>query len=281
VRLRRVNTQATTLPADPSAARMTDTVAALAARELAGRRVATPGGARARTILAAVLTELDAVSTTDRFDTAAGVATNLYATVVPAAPGGTEIWLTAHYDGVGDLDGVHRPGASDNASGVAVVLEAARLLKHSMPTWVGLSVALLDGEEIGAVGSARHAAGLAAEGRAPLIINVDGAGELNEAVAVEAGGPAMPILTALDAAGKATGVPLRAGQVASDNRRYAAAGLATAGLGAGMPGYHSEHDTAERVRPETLTAMASLVVATVTRLASARPNTETEPGVSR
>ena len=39
--------------AEPSAERMKATVAALAARELAGRRVATPGGAAARSRLSA------------------------------------------------------------------------------------------------------------------------------------------------------------------------------------------------------------------------------------
>jgi len=51
-------------------------------------------------------------------------------------------------------------------------------------------------------------------------------------------------------------------KVASDNRRYAAAGLATVGIGAGMAGYHSPADTADRVDPATLAAVARLVVAT-------------------
>jgi NADPH-dependent 2,4-dienoyl-CoA reductase/sulfur reductase-like enzyme len=148
------------------------------------------------------------------------------------------------------------------------------VLKDRLPVGAGLQVALLDGEEIGAVGAAHHAARPAAEGHTPLIVNVDGAGELIEAVAVEAGGPAMPILAALDAAGKATGVPLRAGQVASDNRQYAAAGLAAVGLGAGMPGYHSAGDTADRVQPETLAAMAQLVVGAVIELAQQNSHTE-------
>jgi hypothetical protein len=52
-------------------------------------------------------------------------------------------------------------------------------------------VALLDGEETGALGSAHHAAQLRAAGATPLVINVDGAGYLNDAAAVEAGGPAL------------------------------------------------------------------------------------------
>ncbi|WP_194923667.1 M28 family peptidase [Catenulispora pinisilvae] len=91
----------------------------------------------------------------------------------------------------------HRPGASDNASGVAVALDAARLLKNCLPQGIGLSIALLDGQEIGTLGSAHHATRLAAKGRSPLIINVDRAGELNGSVAVAAGGTAMPILTAM------------------------------------------------------------------------------------
>ena len=57
-------------------------------------------------------------------------------------------------------------------------------------------------------------------------------------------------------------------KVASDNRRYAAAGLATAGIGAGMAGYHSPADTPDRVETGTLSAVARLVVATGLLLAA-------------
>jgi aminopeptidase YwaD len=169
-------------------------------------------------------------------------------------PSAAEIRLTAHYDGVGDLPGLRQPAAADNASGVAVVLEAARVLAGVVP----VEVALLDGEEVGALGSAHHAVSAGKP-----VINVDGVGHLNEAVAVEAGGPAHGHLAALDHAGRAVGRPLVAGPVASDNRRYAAAGLAAVGIGAGMAGYHSPADTPERVDPGTLVAIARLVVATV------------------
>lgn len=167
--------------------------------------------------------------------------------------------LTAHYDGVGDHPGLRQPGASDNASGVAVVLEAARILPPVLPA--GLSVALLDGEEIGALGSAHHAGRLAPAGGAPSVINVDGAGRLDRAAAVEAGGPATGLLAVLDQAGRHTGLPLTASPVASDNRRYAAAGLAAVGIGAGMGGYHSPADSPDRVDPATLVAVCRFVVA--------------------
>jgi hypothetical protein len=174
--------------------------------------------------------------------------------------GGGRVLLTAHYDGVGDLPGLRQPGASDNASGVAVVLEAARVLALVLPG--GLSVAVLDAEEIGALGSAHHAGRLAAAGAAPWVINVDGAGRLDQAAAVEAGGPAHGLLAVLDQAGRHVGLPLTAGPVASDNRRYAAAGLPAVGIGAGMGGYHSPADTPDRVQVATLVAVCRLVVAT-------------------
>ncbi|MFD0575492.1 M28 family peptidase [Dactylosporangium darangshiense] len=177
------------------------------------------------------------------------------------AAGGPDLLLTAHYDGVGDHPGLRQPAAADNASGVAVVLEAAAVLAETLPGDVGLAVALLDGEEAGALGSAHHAGRLRAAGAAPIVINVDGAGHLHEAAAVEAGGPAHALLAALDQAGRHTGLPLVAGPVASDNRRYAAAGFAAVGIGAGMAGYHSPADTPDRVETATLEAVARLTVA--------------------
>lgn len=189
-------------------------------------------------------------------------ATNLHARYRQPAPGGLDLLLTAHYDGVGDHPGLRQPAAADNGSGVAVVSETARLLAPVLPDGIGLSVALLDAEETGALGSAHHARQLAEAGSRPVVINVDGAGHLNTAAAVEAGGPAHGLLAVLDQAARHTGLPLTAGPVASDNRRYAAAGLAAIGIGAGMAGYHSPADTADRVETATLAVIAHLIVAT-------------------
>lgn len=202
--------------------------------------------------------------------------TNIHARLRPPAPGAVDLLLTAHYDGVGDHPGLRLPAASDNATGVAVVLEAARILTAGLPAGVGLSVALLDGEEVGALGSAHHTTQLRAEGAAPLVINVDGAGRLDGAAAVEAGGPAHRLLALLDQAGRHTGVPLAAGPVASDNRRYGGAGFAAIGIGAGMGGYHSPADTPDKVDPATLGAIARLVVATA-HLTGTAPATISSP----
>lgn len=189
--------------------------------------------------------------------------TNIYGVLAEPLPGHIAVLLTAHFDGVGDDPQLRHPAAADNASGVAVVLEAARLLSAHLPAGTGLAVALLDGEEVGARGSAHHAPQLTAR---TFVINVDGAARLGEAAAVEAGGPAEPLLAAVDQAGRLTGVPLRAGAMASDNRRYAAAGLPAIGIGMGMPGYQTPAETPDRVEARTLLAATNLVVATVNHL---------------
>jgi aminopeptidase YwaD len=194
------------------------------------------------------------------------IGTNVYGTFRPAAAGRLGILLTAHFDGVGDdPDGTRFPASADNASGVAVVVEAARSLHQVLPAGVGLRVALLDGEEVGAWGSAHHAARVSA---GTFVINVDGAAGMHEAAAVEAGGPAHALLAALDQAGRAAGVALRPAAMASDNRRYAAAGLPSIGLGFGIPGYQTPAETPDRVDPSTLDAALRLVVATVLGLAT-------------
>lgn len=189
---------------------------------------------------------------------------------LPIAPdgvaGGPRVLLTAHFDGVGDDPDRRLPAAADNASGVAAVLEAARVLRGALTTPVELSVSFLDAEEAGAWGSAHHAPGVPPD---TMVINLDGAAQLHQAASVEAGGPAHALLAALDQAGRLTGVPLRAGVMASDNRRYAAAGLAVIGIGMGMPGYQTPAETPERVEPATLEAAARLLTATVWLLASA------------
>ncbi len=178
-------------------------------------------------------------------------------------PGAASVLLTAHYDGVGDDPDQRLPGAADNASGCAVVLEAARQLAGTVPPGTGLAVAFLDAEEAGAVGSAHHAPQVPA---GTWVINVDGVGSLGDAVAVEAGGPAHALLAALDQAGRDTGIPLRGAAMASDNRRYAAAGLPAIGIGMGIPGYQTPAETPDRVEPATLSAATQLVVATVRNL---------------
>jgi len=183
---------------------------------------------------------------------------------------GAPLLLVAHYDGVGDDPQQRLPGAGDNATGVAVTLEAARILTAATLPPRPVALALTDAEEVGALGAQVHARWLVAVGVRPLVVNLDMAGWLHEPVAVEATpSPELttPLLRALDRAGRWLGIRLAGGPVASDNRRYAAAGLAAVGLGLGARAYHSPADTPDQVDDHALRTAARLLLATAWQLA--------------
>ncbi|GAH84739.1 unnamed protein product, partial [marine sediment metagenome] len=75
---------------------------------------------------------------------------NVVATL--AGEDSAQVLLVAHYDATSEMPGIYTPGADDNASGVAGVLEAARLMgthdwEHT------LRFVLFSGEEVGLFGS--------------------------------------------------------------------------------------------------------------------------------
>jgi Zn-dependent M28 family amino/carboxypeptidase len=95
--------------------------------------------------------------------------------VVAERPGGAKasetVILSAHYDHVWDC-----AGADDNASGVAVVLEAARVLRDAAPSRK-IVLAFWDYEEDGLVGSTAWARKARARGdRIEMVISLDGVG---------------------------------------------------------------------------------------------------------
>jgi len=143
-------------PGWPDSAALMRTVRALAADSMEGRRVGSPGGARARRYLLERLRLLDLAPWGTGYEypfplsgEVAGV--NLLA-VIPGQDRHRFLVLSAHYDHVGVQRGQIYNGADDNASGVAGVLALAaelrrRPLKHSV------LIALFDGEEAGLLGS--------------------------------------------------------------------------------------------------------------------------------
>jgi hypothetical protein len=177
--------------------------------------------------------------------------------------------IGAHYDGVGDdPDGCRIPGAADNAAGVAVVLELARIVQQrSIRPRRPIIFAAFDGEEVQAQGSRAYAQHLRAQGSRPLVVNLDGAARFNEAVWVEAGPGADELITALNIGGQWLEIPLVLGAVASDNRRYAAAGFPSVGVALGGVGGHTPADTPEFVDPEAMSLAARLLLATIWQLA--------------
>ena len=81
--------------------------------------------------------------------------------------------VTAHYDHLGILDDVPYPGADDNASGVAVLLAAARHFVRNQPRHT-VVFAALDAEELGLRGArALVNSALLSRGAVALNINLD------------------------------------------------------------------------------------------------------------
>jgi hypothetical protein len=102
------------------------------------------------------------------------VISSVLATLRGDEPGGRTYVISSHYDSRNsdNDDGVHdAPGADDNASGVACVLEAARALA-ALPLHATVIFAAFDAEEQGLYGSEHVANGLKAAG-------VDVEGDLN------------------------------------------------------------------------------------------------------
>ncbi|OGR75398.1 MAG: hypothetical protein A2X32_12825 [Elusimicrobia bacterium GWC2_64_44] len=103
--------------------------------------------------------------------------------LVGMVPGGSDkeryLILAAHYDHLPAKDGAVFPGADDNASGVAVLLELARHYA-SQPQARTVVFAAFDGEESGRLGSKAFVSGLPAamRGRMNAALNLDTVGRL-------------------------------------------------------------------------------------------------------
>ncbi len=99
-----------------------------------------------------------------------GTVTNIIANVLPGT--GKEILLTAHSDSV-----AAGPGAADDGSGVATLLETIRALKaRHLASRHPLTVLFTDGEENGMLGAAAYLHDPQARARTGVVINVEARG---------------------------------------------------------------------------------------------------------
>lgn len=111
---------------------------------------------------------------------------NVVAEKPGTAPDGERqlVYVTAHLDSINEAGGVNAPapGADDNASGAAGVLEIARVLAATT-TRHDLRLVLFGGEEQGLHGSRIHVGRLARADRSriAMVINMDMIGRLNTA----------------------------------------------------------------------------------------------------
>jgi len=128
----------------------------LADSAMEGRQIGTPGNALARTFLVRRFTELDLERVGTTFEQpftwhgSAGV--NLVARITGTRHPERVVLFSAHYDHIGIRGGQVNPGADDNASGSAALLQLAAWLKAHPPAHT-VCFCLFDGEEAGLYGS--------------------------------------------------------------------------------------------------------------------------------
>ncbi len=137
-----------------SSAEIEATITDLAA--IGTRYTFTDGDEAARDYLVDRFTDLGLVAELDPFDVSGTEANNILVVVPGTVTPETVFVFSAHYDSTSDDAMNFAPGADDNASGVAAVLEAARLVAaHPLTStaWFVLTAA----EEQGSLGSAHLA----------------------------------------------------------------------------------------------------------------------------
>ncbi|HOS99499.1 MAG TPA: M20/M25/M40 family metallo-hydrolase [Acidobacteriota bacterium] len=184
----------------------------------------------------------------------------------------------AHFDGCGAHIGFIYPGANDNASGAAVVLELARTM-NLWPVKPRRTVVfvLFGGEETGLQGSHAFAAGLPyGLRRAAAMVNIDMAGAGAGAwCGYSATPPAvLQAVEAADADAKIIGgkrAITRVGVRSSDFAPFFKLGIPCVSLSSDGPhlAYHEPGDTIYRINPEILGAMARLTAGIAANLADA------------
>lgn len=245
------------------------------------RRTATPGFVQARNWIAAQFVNFGYTAERVRTIEAALPDGTAFHNVVcmPEDPGSGFVLVCAHFDSISEMADVAAPGADDNASGIATMLEAARVLATT-PLHRKLMFVAFGGEEQGLHGSRALAAFAQAEGwMIDVVVNLDMVGFSD---------PAVPNVVAVeydqgnkvtgnDAAAKAFGLTMA--QVAadytalavvhtdiysSDYMPFEAKGYPCIGLydnGADHPFYHSTGDTVTLVDTARLVAVTRMVCA--------------------
>lgn len=199
--------------------------------------------------------------------------------IIGVLPGSREAWsdqsivLSAHYDHLGlgwpDVhagdEGKIHPGADDNASGVAVLIELARNLATEGGGSRNLVFAAFSGEEAGLQGSRYYVT----HPRFPVagirgVINMDTVGRLNDGeIAIHATGTADEWQHIFRGVGFVTGIKSRniAARVGgSDQDSFIDAGVPAVQFFTGAHGdYHRPSDTPDKVDDAGLVKIATFV----------------------
>lgn len=252
--------------------------------DLGPRYPGSPGHEAARRYLAEALERFGATVSFQPFDAVLSTGDTLHGVNIIGSyrpKHGTRILLGAHYDtrprADRDPDPANRAkpilGANDGASGVAVLLETARLLGESEPP-VGVDIVLFDCEDYGEEGSTRdyilgsrhHVAALA--GRRPsAVVVVDMVGERGVRLPIEgfseAASPGLvSSIYAIAADIGAAGFIRERGQtIIDDHFPFIQAGIPAVDLiDFDYPFWHTLADTPDKCAPESLDAVGEVLV---------------------
>jgi len=248
---------------EPSIENLRRWVHTLAGPELRGRQAGTSDSSRAARLVADYFQSIGASTPGERAShclpfTLSGTREH-NAVAHHLAEGGSACkWLIvgAHYDALGlDGEGRIRPGADDNATGVAVLLELARLLRvREEHTRANVALVAFGAEEADLAGSRAYVANPTLPlDRVALMINIDMAGR-HPAGAIgfgfQAYGPAIRDTTRrVKRAGARTHVPLIPAELGdrSDSTSFAPHAPTVFFSTMVHPDYHRPTDTPERV----------------------------------
>jgi len=196
--------------------------------------------------------------------------------LLPGADAGLRseyVLLGGHRDHFGEQAGVLFPGADDNASGTAILLEIARILAESntKPKRSVLFVSF-SGEEQGLWGSRLYISKPARPlNHTSAMINVDHAGIGNGRLTVGITGlPNDLARGAARTAGIAERVDLYGFFPGGDHVPFKEVGIPTVTIvtGGTHPHFHTPSDTADSIQPDVLAAAARYVLALVWELAN-------------
>jgi hypothetical protein len=286
------------LPPAFSQERMMAMVGALSAPEMKGRGYGTPELERAATMIAAAMKDagLEVLPADPAMHNVIGV---LRGTKPEWAD--QSVVVGAHYDHLGiDKNGLVHPGADDNASGVAVLLELARQMAAAGAPQRTVIYAAFTGEESGLLGSKRFAAATSAwpATKAIGMVNLDTVGRLSSGkILVLGSNSADEWIHIVNGAGYVTGAPVEAVMTdpgGSDQKSFIEIGVPAVQVFTGANAdYHKQSDTADKIDGAGLVKVAAVSRELVAYLAerpqpltselsgAAAPAATTAPGSER
>ena len=260
------------LPPAFSEERMMATVRALAAPELKGRGRGTPELERAADMIAAAMKDagLEVLPSDPAMRNVVGV---LRGTKPDWAA--SSVVVGAHYDHLGTgTDGATHPGADDNASGVAALLELAKQMAGSGAPQRTVIFIAFTGEESGLLGSKRYAAAPSTWPAAKAIgmVNLDTVGRLfGGKILVLGSSSADEWIHIVNGAGYVTGAPVEAvmnDPGGSDQKSFIEVGVPAVQLFTGAHAdYHQPGDTVDKIDGRGLVKVAAVTRELVAYLA--------------